>query len=112
RMANSKQYAVHANTPTVSAHDDVPIGPSSATQTPTSSATANVSNNAETEQEQTLNQGVGGLSSCVAGCGGAGGFQLGIQKAETEQWAFGIAKSDQNAVNTNAPHAVAGWAVN
>jgi len=47
-------------------------------------------------------------TECTAGCGGAGGFQLGIQKAETDQWALGVAKSDQNAVNTNAPVSIAG----
>src|SRR5207247_8548627 len=45
---------------------------------------------------------------CHAGCGGAGGFQVGVQKAETNQWALGIAKSDQNAVNGNAPVSIAG----
>ena len=29
-------------------------------------------------------------------------------EAETDQWALGVAKSDQNAVNTNAPVSIAG----
>jgi hypothetical protein len=33
---------------------------------------------------------------------------LGIQAEYTELWALGFAKSDQNAVNGNAPHSVAG----
>ncbi len=41
-------------------------------------------------------------------CGGAGGFQLGLQNAETNQGALGLAFSNQNAVNSNTPHSVAG----
>src|SRR5439155_18793702 len=38
-----------------------------------------------------------------SGSGGAGGFQLGVQKADTEQWAGALSVSKQNAVNGNAP---------
>jgi hypothetical protein len=105
--AKSDQNAVNANVPVSVAGGDVNSGPSSATQTTSSAATTNVSNDAKTHQDQTLNQNVGG-SSCVAGCGGAGGFQAGIQNAQTQQFAVGVAKSDQNAVNGNAPVSVAG----
>ena len=37
-----------------------------------------------------------------------GGFQLGAQFAETNQWAAGAAFSNQNAVNSNTPNATAG----
>jgi hypothetical protein len=130
-VSKSDQNAVNANTPVSIAGGDVKSGPSSANQTATSTATTDVSNKAKTDQDQTLKQDIGsdkkdchdrcdskdgkdgkdgrdGKDGCHAGCGGAGGFQLGIQKADTEQWAFGIAKSDQNAVNSNAPHSVAG----
>jgi trimeric autotransporter adhesin len=124
-VSKSDQNAVNANTPVSIAGGDVKSGPSSANQTATSTATTDVSNKAKTDQDQTLKQDIGsdgkdchdrcdskdgkdGKDGCHAGCGGAGGFQLGIQAASTEQWAFGIAKSDQNAVNSNAPHSVAG----
>jgi hypothetical protein len=117
-VAKSDQNAVNANVPVSIAGGDVSAGPSTATQTATSSADADVSNKAKTDQDQTLQQDLGGKSSCscaerkevrcAAGCGGPGGFQLGVQKAETEQWALGFAKSDQNAVSSNAPHSTAG----
>jgi hypothetical protein len=107
-VAKSDQNAVNSNAPVSIAGGNVSSGPSSATQTATSSADAEVKNKAKTDQDQTLTQNIGGLSSCKAGCGGAGGFQLGVQKADTQQWALGIANSDQNAVNGNAPHSVAG----
>jgi hypothetical protein len=56
------------------------------------------------DQDQT----VGGNSSCYFGCGGPGGAQIGIQKAETKQGAFAAGLSLQNAVNSNTPHSVAG----
>jgi hypothetical protein len=106
---------------------DVSTGPSNATQTATSNATADVTNSAKTDQYQSLRQNVGsdkgcgcdgkvrerkgddyGRDGCHAGCGGSGGFQLGIQNAETKQIALGLAKSDQNAVNGNSPHSTAG----
>jgi hypothetical protein len=107
-VAKSDQNAVNANVPVSIAGGDVRSGSSSATQTATSNANADVSNKAKTDQDQTLSQNIGGSHSCKAGCGGAGGFQLGVQKAETNQWALGVAKSDQNAVNGNAPVAIAG----
>jgi hypothetical protein len=107
-VAKSDQNAVNANVPVSIAGGDVRSGSSSATQTATSNANADVSNKAKTDQEQTLTQDIGGSSSCKAGCGGAGGFQVGVQKADTNQWALGIAKSDQNAVNGNAPVSIAG----
>jgi hypothetical protein len=106
-IAKSDQNAVNGNAPVSIAGGNVSNGPSSATQTATSSSTADVSNTAKTDQDQTLSQNIGG-SSCHAGCGGAGGFQAGVQLAQTNQWALGIAKSDQNAVNSNTPHSVAG----
>ena len=66
-----------------------------------------VSNKAKTDQDQHLSQNIGG-GSCLAGCGGAGGFQAGVQNAQTDQGALGIAKSDQNAVNANVPVSIAG----
>ncbi len=106
-IAASDQNAVNSNVPVSIAGGDVSSGPSSATQTANSTATTDVSNDATTTQDQQLNQNIGG-SSCSAGCGGNGGFQLGVQKADTEQVAFGLSKSDQNAVNGNAPVSVAG----
>jgi hypothetical protein len=106
-VAKSDQNAVNGNAPVATAGGDISSGDSNATQTANSNATANVENESETEQNQKLDQDFGS-SSCYAGCGGAGGFQLGIQKAETNQLAAGIAKSDQNAVNANAPVAIAG----
>jgi hypothetical protein len=132
-IAVSNQNAVNANVPVSIAGGDVNSGDSSANQTATSTATTDVSNKAKTDQDQSLRQNIGGKDcgcdgkdgrdrkdgkdgkdgrdGCHAGCGGAGGFQLGIQDASTEQWALGIAKSDQNAVNTNAPHSVAGGSI-
>jgi predicted transcriptional regulator len=108
----SDQNAVNANVPVNIAGGNITSGPSSANQLAASSAEANASNDASTTQKQDQDQYVGGSSSssssCLAGCGGAGGFQLGIQKADTQQWAGSFALSDQNAVNANAPVNVAG----
>jgi hypothetical protein len=106
-IAKSDQNAVNGNSPVSIAGGNVSSGPSSATQTASSSATTDVSNKAKTDQDQHLGQNIGG-GSCLAGCGGPGGFQLGVQSAETNQWAAGIAKSDQNAVNGNSPVSIAG----
>jgi hypothetical protein len=106
-VAKSDQNAVNANVPVSIAGGNITSGPSNATQNASSTATTDVSNESETEQKQKLDQDFGS-SSCHAGCGGAGGFQLGIQKAETEQAAIGVAKSDQNAVNANVPVSIAG----
>src|SRR6266536_856136 len=111
-VAKSNQHAVNANVPVSIAGGDVNSGPSSATQTADSSATTNVNNNATTNQNQSQQQTVGGSSSCHAGCGGAGGAQAGVQKADTHQGAIGVAKSDQNAVNANVPVSIAGGDVN
>jgi hypothetical protein len=119
-IAKSDQNAVNGNAPVSIAGGNVSSGPSSATQDATSTATTDVSNKAKTDQDQSLHQDLGGKdrgcgcgprgirTECTAGCGGAGGFQVRIQKAETNQWALGIAKSDQNAVNSNAPVSIAG----
>jgi hypothetical protein len=106
--AISKQNAVNANVPVNVAGGDITSGPSSANQIANSEAEAKSSNDADTTQKQDQTQNVGGDSSCLAGCGGAGGFQLGIQKADTQQWAGSFALSDQNAVNANTPVNVAG----
>src|SRR5947208_1053548 len=106
--AISKQNAVNANVPVNVAGGNITSGPSSANQLANSEAEAKASNEADTTQKQDQTQNVGGSSSCLAGCGGAGGFQLGIQKADTQQWAGAFALSDQNAVNANAPANVAG----
>jgi hypothetical protein len=107
-VAKSDQNAVNANVPVTIAGGNVTSGPSDATQNATSEANADVKNKAKTDQDQTQNQNIGGSDSCKAGCGGAGGFQVGIQHADTKQIAAGIAKSDQNAVNANVPVTIAG----
>jgi hypothetical protein len=106
-LSKSDQNAVNANVPVSIAGGNVSSGPSTATQNATSTATTDVSNKAKTDQDQRLSQNIGG-GSCVAGCGGAGGFQLGVQKADTNQWAAGAAFSKQNAVNSNTPVSIAG----
>ncbi|HUK95465.1 MAG TPA: hypothetical protein VLU96_10465 [Gaiellaceae bacterium] len=105
--ASSNQNAVNANVPVSIAGGNVTSGPSSATQNANSNATTNVTNDAETHQHQSLNQNIGG-SGCIAGCGGAGGFQVGVQNAKTNQGALGAAVSKQNAVNANVPVSIAG----
>jgi hypothetical protein len=106
-VAKSDQTAVNANVPVSIAGGNVTSGSSNATQTATSNATTDVSNKAKTDQDQNLSQNIGG-GSCLAGCGGPGGFQLGVQNAETNQGALGISKSDQTAVNANTPRSIAG----
>jgi hypothetical protein len=107
-LSKSDQNAVNANVPVSIAGGNVSSGPSTATQNATSNATTDVSNKAKTDQDQYLTQNVGGGSSCKFGCGGAGGFQVGVQKADTNQWAAGAAFSNQNAVNSNTPVSIAG----
>jgi hypothetical protein len=107
-VAKSDQNAVNANVPVSIAGGNVTSGPSDATQNATSTANADVKNKSKTNQDQTQNQNIGGNGSCKAGCGGAGGFQVGIQHADTKQVSAGIAKSDQNAVNANVPVSIAG----
>src|SRR5262249_55743714 len=69
---------------------------------------ADASNDADTTQKQDQTQNVGGNSSCYVGCGGAGAAQIGVQSADTQQWAGAAAISKQNAVNANVPVNVAG----
>jgi hypothetical protein len=111
-VATSDQTAVNANVPVSIGAGNVNSGPSSATQTANSAATANVGNTATTNQNQSQQQAVGGNSSCLAGCGGAGAAQIGGQNAETNQLAVGLAGSEQNAVNSNVPVSIAGGDVN
>src|SRR5207253_9663887 len=104
--AVSNQNAVNANVPVSIAGGNVSSGPSSATQTATSNAYTDVSNKAKTDQDQGLEQNIGGKDcgcdkkghddGLSAGSGGAGGFQAGLQNAETNQWAAGAAFSNQN----------------
>ena len=98
---------MNANAPASVAGGNISSGPSTANQNATSNATADVSNYANTKQKQGLSQNIGG-SGCYFGCGGPGGFQLGLQNAKTNQGALGLAFSNQNAVNTNTPHSTAG----
>jgi len=106
-IAASNQNAVNANVPVSIAGGNIASGPSTATQNATSNATADVSNRAKTDQDQYLKQNIGG-SGCYAGCGGSGGFQAGVQNAQTNQLAIGAALSSQNAVNANVPVSIAG----
>src|SRR5438067_1314900 len=107
-LAVSKQNAVNANVPVNVAGGNIISGPSSANQLANSEAEAKSSNEADTTQKQEQAQKVAGKSSCYFGCGGPGGAQIGIQKAETKQGAFAAGLSLQNAVNSNTPHSVAG----
>jgi hypothetical protein len=112
---------VNGNSPSSTAGGNISSGPSSATQTATSTATTDVSNKAKTDQDQGLKQDIGGGKDGKDGCGckhghdgpsagsgGAGGAQLGVQLASTDQWAAGAAFSNQNAVNSNTPSSTAG----
>src|SRR5881227_3786782 len=83
--AISKQNAVNANVPVNVAGGNITSGPSSANQWASSEAEAKSYNDADTTQKQKQNQTVGGNSSCYFGCGGPGGAQIGIQKADTKQ---------------------------
>jgi hypothetical protein len=113
---------------------DITAGDSSATQDATSESEAKASNDADTTQKQDQEQNVGSDCGCgkdnhkdskdgkdgrdgkdghdcgcdSSGSGGDGGFQIGVQKADTDQKAFAAALSLQNAVNSNTPHSVAG----
>src|SRR4029434_1444133 len=105
--AASDQNADNANVRVNVAGGNITSGPSSANQAANSEAEANASNDADTTQKQDQTQNVGG-GSCSAGCGGAGGAQIGAQLADTTQNADAKAASDQNAVNANVPVNVAG----
>jgi hypothetical protein len=106
--AISDQNAVNANVPVDVAGGDVSSGSSSADQTVDSHAKSKAKNDSQTTQNQTQSQNVGDGSSCLAGCGGPGAAQIGLQLANTQQWAGSFALSKQNAVNTNAPKSAAG----
>src|SRR5262245_63845299 len=99
--AISKQNAVNANAPANTAGGNITTGPSSANQLAVSKADADASNDADTTQKQDQTQNVGGDPSCSIGCGGPGAAQIGIQKADTQQGAFALGLSLQNAVNSN-----------
>src|SRR5256885_702077 len=107
-LAVSDQNAVNANVPVNVAGGNVTSGPSSANQLANSQADAKASNDADTTQKQTQTQNVDGSSSCHVGCGGAGAAQIGVQAADTQQWAGAAAISKQNAVNANVPVNIAG----
>src|SRR5213595_3921673 len=47
----------------------------------------------------------------TGGAGGAGGYQAGVQAANTSQWAGAVGASHQNAVNANVPVSIAGGTV-
>src|SRR5205814_6193223 len=92
-LAVSKQNAVNANAPVNMAGGNITSGPSSANQLADSQAEAKASNDADTTQKQDQTQNVGGNSSCYVGCGGAGAAQIGVQSADTQQWAGAAAIS-------------------
>src|SRR5207244_8810134 len=100
-FAKSDQNAVNGNAPVSIAGGNVSSGPSSATQTATSSANADVSNKAKTDQDQTLTQNIGG-SSCYAGCGGGSGVRRGGKEGGARGGAPRGAKNDENAVQGRA----------
>jgi hypothetical protein len=108
--ADAKQNAVNGNAPVTIAGGSVFGGSSSANQTASNSAGAAAGNLALTSQTANATQ-VGGSSSCAAGCGGAGQFQLVGQNAVTKQNAEADADADQNAVNANVPVTIAGGSV-
>src|SRR5919197_4283271 len=89
-LSTSQQNAVNANVPVSIAGGNVSAGPSAATQTASSAATTNVGNNAETNQNQSQQQTVGGNDSCLAGCGGAGAAQIGGQNRGAKNDAPGL----------------------
>jgi hypothetical protein len=105
--ADANQNAVNANAPVTIAGGDVWGGSSSANQEASNGAYAAAGNAALTSQTANATQ-VGGKSSCLAGCGGAGQFQLVAQNAITLQNAKADADANQNAVNANVPVTIAG----
>jgi hypothetical protein len=82
-------------------------GSSSANQAAYNTGAAAAVNLASTGQAAYANQ-VGGSSSCVYGCGGAGQYQAIGQQAATTQNANANANANQNAVNGNSPVTTAG----
>ena len=105
--ADAKQNAVNANAPVAVAGGNVSGGSSSADQTADNTADADASNKAATVQLAGASQ-TGGGSSSYAGCGGSGQFQAVSQGSWTGQEADADADAEQNAVNGNAPVAIAG----
>jgi hypothetical protein len=105
--ADAKQNAVNGNAPVTIAGGDVKTGSSSATQNAENEADADAKNASGTIQLVSAEQ-TGGGSSCYAGCGGSGQYQAVGQLAVTHQDAKAEADADQNAVNGNAPVAIAG----
>ena len=108
--ADAKQNAVNGNAPVTIAGGNVSGGSSSANQVASNKAGAAAGNLALTSQTANATQ-VGGSSSCVAGCGGAGQFQAVGQNAVTLQNAEADADANQNAVNANVPVTIAGGSV-
>src|SRR5882724_4653658 len=106
-LSVSDQNAVNANVPVNIAGGDITAGSSSADQTANSESEAKASNDADTTQKQDQEQNVGG-SSCKLGCGGPGAAQIGIQKADTEQWAGALSVSKQSVAYGYAPVNIAG----
>ncbi len=105
--ADAKQNAVNGNAPVAIAGGDVKTGSSSATQNAENEANAGAGNASLTIQATEATQ-TGGPSWCYAGCGGSGQYQEILQAAATAQSADADADADQNAVNGNAPVAIAG----
>ncbi|MGH3061754.1 MAG: hypothetical protein ACRDNA_10130, partial [Gaiellaceae bacterium] len=105
--ADAKQNAVNGNAPVTIAGGNVSGGSSSANQAASNTAGAAAGNLALTSQTANATQ-VGGSSSCSAGCGGAGQFQVVGQNAVTKQNAEADADAKQNAVNANVPVTIAG----
>jgi hypothetical protein len=105
--ADAKQNAVNGNAPVTIAGGSVFGGSSSANQAASNAAKAVAANASATKQNATATQ-VGGSSSCKAGCGGSGQFQAVGQNAVTKQNAKADSDAKQNAVNGNAPVAIAG----
>ena len=105
--ADAKQNAVNANTPVTIAGGDVETGSSSADQNAENEANAGAWNESDTVQLVSAEQSGGG-SSCTKGCGGSGQYQAVGQLALTAQDADADADAKQNAVNGNAPVAIAG----
>src|SRR5262249_56412307 len=95
--------AVNANVAVSVAGGDSTSGPSSANQLAVSKADADASNDADTTQKQDQTQNVGGNSSCYVGCGGAGAAQIGVQSADTQQWAGAAAVKKRKAPHPNPP---------
>ena len=120
--ATAVQNAVNENTPVAQAGGDVDAGDSSAAQHADNAAEADAGNESKTAQLAKAEQaGQGSCAnrchdrckdrcekSCKWHCGGHGQAQVGKQLALTFQRADADADADQNAVNGNAPVAIAG----